>query len=76
VFVALLGAVCGLLLGTGSAWLFMRVASTAAEPVPFTLPWGLLGVPLGAAVLAAPLAAPVPARRAARGPLTTGMTAQ
>ncbi|MBB5960697.1 putative ABC transport system permease protein [Saccharothrix tamanrassetensis] len=76
VFVALLGATCGLLLGVGSAWLISRVASTDAEPVLFTLPWGRLGVLLGAAVLAAPLAALVPARRAARVSLTAGMAEQ
>lgn len=73
VFVALLGAACGLLLGIGSAWLFTRVSSTGAAPVLFTLPWGRLGVLLVAAVLAAPLAALVPARRAARVPLTAAM---
>ncbi|WP_433260052.1 FtsX-like permease family protein [Actinosynnema sp. CS-041913] len=73
VFVALFGAVCGLLLGTGSAWLIARVASTDAEPVLFAVPWARLGVLLGAAVLAAPLAAAIPARRATRGSLTAGM---
>ncbi|MEV0698665.1 FtsX-like permease family protein [Saccharopolyspora sp. NPDC050389] len=73
VFVALLGAACGLLLGIGSAWLIAQVASTDAEPVLFMLPWGRLGVLLGAAVLAAPLAAVIPARGAARGSLTAEM---
>ena len=53
-----------------------RVASPAAEPVLFTLPWNRLGVLLGAAVLAAPLAALLPARRAARQSLTAGMAEQ
>ncbi|MFI5613987.1 FtsX-like permease family protein [Amycolatopsis sp. NPDC051903] len=75
VFVAVFGAACGLLLGVGSAWLITRVASTAAEPVLFTLPSARLGVLLAAAVLAAPLAAALPARRAARGSLTAGMAA-
>ncbi|GAA0628009.1 FtsX-like permease family protein [Kutzneria viridogrisea] len=76
VFLALLGAACGLLLGIGSAWLITQVASTDAQPVLFTLPWARLGVLLGAAVLAAPLAAVIPARRAARGSLTAGMAEQ
>ncbi len=76
VFIALLGAACGLALGVGSAWLMTRVASTPGEPVLFALPWGRLGVFLAAAVLAAPLAAVLPARRAARGSLTAGMTEQ
>ncbi|WP_335936389.1 ABC transporter permease [Streptomyces sp. PTD5-9] len=74
VFVALLGAVGGLFLGVGAAWLITKVASTAAEPVLFALPWGRLGVLLGAALLMAPLAAVAPARRAAGEPLTVGMT--
>ena len=73
VFVALLGAACGLIVGTVSAWLLTRVASTDAEPVLFTLPWDRLGVLLAAAVLAAPLAALVPARRASRESLTAAM---
>jgi putative ABC transport system permease protein len=73
VFVALLGAACGLLVGTVSAWLLARVASTDAEPVLFALPWDRLGVLLAAAVLAAPLAALVPARRASRESLTAAM---
>jgi putative ABC transport system permease protein len=73
VFVALLGAACGLLVGVVSAWLLTRVASTDAEPVLFTLPWPRLGVLLAAAVLAAPLAAVLPARRASRQPLTAAM---
>ncbi|MEU5847188.1 FtsX-like permease family protein [Saccharopolyspora shandongensis] len=73
VFVALLGAACGLSVGIGSAWLIAQVASTDAEPVLFALPWGRLGVLLGAAVLAAPLAAVIPARRAARGSVTAGI---
>ncbi|SDY48812.1 putative ABC transport system permease protein [Amycolatopsis xylanica] len=73
VFIAMLGASCGLLLGIGSAWLITEVAKSAGEPMLFTLPWGRLGVLLGAAVLAAPLAALLPARRAARGSLTAGM---
>ncbi|MEA5363027.1 FtsX-like permease family protein [Amycolatopsis sp., V23-08] len=73
VFVALLGAACGLALGVGSAWLMTRVASTPGEPVLFALPWARLGVLVAAAVLAAPLAALLPARRAARGSLTAGM---
>jgi len=76
VFVALLGAVCGLVVGIVAAWLLARVASTDAEPVLFTLPWNRLGVLLGAAVLAAPLAALLPARRAARQSLTAGMAEQ
>lgn len=76
VFVALLGAACGLVLGVGSAWLITRVASTPGEPVLFALPWGRLGVLLAAAALAAPLAAVLPARRAARGSLTAGMAEQ
>ncbi|MFC0548761.1 FtsX-like permease family protein [Kutzneria chonburiensis] len=76
VFVALLGALCGLSIGILSAWLLSRVASTDAEPVLFTLPWSRLGVLLGAAVLAAPLAALLPARRASRQSLTAGMAEQ
>ncbi|WP_209708058.1 FtsX-like permease family protein [Crossiella equi] len=73
VFVALFGAGCGLLLGTGSAWLLARVASTEAEPVLFEVPWARLAVVVGAALLAAVLAAVVPARQAGRGSLTAGM---
>jgi len=73
VFVALLGAACGLLVGVVSAWLLTRVASTDAEPVLFTLPWPRLGILLAAAVLAAPLAALLPARRASRQSLTAAM---
>ncbi|MBM7813709.1 ABC transporter permease [Saccharothrix algeriensis] len=73
VFVALLGASCGLLLGAGSAWLVARVASSAGEPVLFALPWDRLGALLGAAVLAAPLAAAAAARRAARVSPVAGM---
>ncbi|WP_410660998.1 ABC transporter permease [Amycolatopsis sp. lyj-112] len=69
VFVALLGAACGLLVGIGSAWLITEVASGGGEPIMFAPPWGRLGVLLGAAVLAAPLAALIPARRAGRSPL-------
>ncbi|MFD8494770.1 ABC transporter permease [Amycolatopsis sp. NPDC059657] len=76
VFIALLGAACGLVLGIGSAWLITEVAQSAGQPLLFTLPWGRLGVLLGAAVLAAPLAALLPARRAARGSLTAGMAEQ
>ncbi|QUQ65901.1 FtsX-like permease family protein [Kutzneria sp. CA-103260] len=76
VFVALLGAACGLLVGVVSAWLLTRVASTDAEPVLFTLPWPRLGVLLAAAVLAAPLAALLPARRASRQSLTAAMADQ
>ncbi len=76
VFIALLGAGCGLLLGIGSAWLVGRVTSGGGEPVLFTLPWARLGVLLGAAIIAAPLAAVVPARRAARGSLTAAMAEQ
>ncbi|MEV6604546.1 FtsX-like permease family protein [Kutzneria sp. NPDC051319] len=76
VFVALLGAVCGLSVGIVSAWLLARVASTDAEPVLFSLPWPRLAILLAAAVLAAPLAALIPARRAARQSLTASMTEQ
>jgi putative ABC transport system permease protein len=76
VFVALLGAACGLLVGVVSAWLITRVASTDAEPVLFALPWSRLGILLAAAVLAAPLAALLPARRASRQSLTAGMAEQ
>ncbi|EWM19397.1 FtsX-like permease family protein [Kutzneria sp. 744] len=76
VFVALLGAVCGLSVGIVSAWLLARVASTDAEPVLFSLPWSRLAILLAAAVLAAPLAALVPARRAARQSLAAAMTEQ
>jgi putative ABC transport system permease protein len=76
VFVAVLGAACGLVLGIGSAWLISRVASSGGAPVLFTLPWGRLGILLGASVLAAPLAAAFPARRAARVSLTAGMAEQ
>ncbi|MFB9615491.1 ABC transporter permease [Kutzneria kofuensis] len=76
VFVALLGAVCGLGVGIVSAWLLTRVASTDAEPVLFTLPWDRLGVLIGAAVLAAPLAALIPARRATKESLSAAMTEQ
>jgi putative ABC transport system permease protein len=76
VFVALLGALCGLSVGIVSAWLLSRIASTDAEPVPFTLPLARLAVLLAAAVLAAPLAALLPARRAARQSLTAAMADQ
>ncbi|WP_370942113.1 ABC transporter permease [Amycolatopsis sp. cg5] len=76
VFIALLGAACGLVLGIGSAWLLTEVAKSAGETMLFTLPWGRLAALLGAAVLAAPLAALLPARRAARGSLTAGMAEQ
>ena len=75
-FVALLGALCGLSVGILSAWLLSRVASTDAEPVLFTLPLPRLAVLLAAAVLAAPLAALLPARRAARQSLTAAMADQ
>lgn len=74
VFVALFGAACGLAVGIGSAWLFARVASTGADPVVFSLPWGRLGILGAGAVLAAPLATLAPARHAARGSLATTMT--
>ncbi|WP_181774981.1 ABC transporter permease, partial [Amycolatopsis pittospori] len=64
VFVAVLGAVCGLVVGIGSAWLITEVASGGGEPILFAPPWGRLGVLVGAAILAAPLAALIPARRA------------
>ncbi|MFC0430123.1 ABC transporter permease [Kutzneria buriramensis] len=73
VFVALLGAACGLMVGVASAWMLARVASTDAQPVLFTLPWDRLGVLVAASVLAAGLAALIPARRAARQSLTTAM---
>ncbi|QNE76743.1 FtsX-like permease family protein [Streptomyces finlayi] len=73
ILIALLGSVCGLLVGIGAAWLLAEVASTDAEPVLFTLPWGRLGTLLAAALLAAPLAALAPARRSARTSLTEGM---
>ncbi|MFI9383235.1 FtsX-like permease family protein [Kutzneria sp. NPDC052558] len=73
VFVALLGAACGLLVGVVSAWLLTHVASTDAEPVLFTLPWSRLGILLAAAVLAAPLAALLPSLRASRQSLTAAM---
>jgi putative ABC transport system permease protein len=76
VFVALLGALCGLSVGIVSAWLLSRVASTDAEPVLFILPITRLAVLLAAAVLAAPLAALLPARRAARQSLTAAMADQ
>ncbi|MFD2420306.1 FtsX-like permease family protein [Amycolatopsis pigmentata] len=74
VFVALFGAAGGLAVGIVSAWLFARVASTDANPVLFTLPWGRLGILVVGAMLAAPLAALAPARHAARGSLATAMT--
>ncbi|KOV83507.1 ABC transporter permease [Nocardia sp. NRRL S-836] len=76
VFVALIGALSGLLLGVGSAWLIAGIVATEGEPMPFTLPWERLGVLFGAALLAAPLAALLPARRAARRSLIAGIAEQ
>ncbi|WP_410605239.1 ABC transporter permease [Amycolatopsis sp. lyj-90] len=70
VFVAVLGAAFGLLVGIGSAWLITKVASDGGEAIVFAPPWGRLGVLVGAALVAAPLAALVPARRAGRVSLT------
>ncbi|MEV7554553.1 FtsX-like permease family protein [Amycolatopsis sp. NPDC089917] len=75
VFVAVLGAACGLFVGIASAWLITEVASGGGEPILFVPPWGRLGVLVAAALLAAPLAALVPARRSGRVPITTGLSA-
>ncbi|OXM46371.1 ABC transporter permease [Amycolatopsis alba] len=75
VFVAVLGAACGLSVGIASAWLITEVASGGGEPIVFAPPWGRLGVLVAAALLAAPLAALVPARRAGRVPVTAGLAA-
>ncbi|MFC3455136.1 ABC transporter permease [Amycolatopsis speibonae] len=73
VFVAVLGAACGLLVGIASAWLITEVASGGGEPIVFAPPWGRLGVLVAAALAAAPLAALVPARRAGRDSLVAGI---
>ncbi|MFK0251313.1 ABC transporter permease [Amycolatopsis azurea] len=75
VFVAVLGAACGLFVGIASAWLITEVASGGGEAIVFAPPWGRLGVLVAAALVAAPLAAWVPARRSGRVPLTAGLAA-
>ncbi|MFI7121823.1 ABC transporter permease [Amycolatopsis sp. NPDC049868] len=73
VFVALLGAACGLLVGLGSAWLITEVVASGGDTIAFAPPWERLGVLLSAAILAAPLAALLPARRAGRGSLAAAL---
>ncbi|MEV0678634.1 FtsX-like permease family protein [Actinosynnema sp. NPDC050436] len=70
---ALTGAVIGLTLGLGSAWLLARAASTPTQPLDFVVPFGQLGATVLVAVAASVLAALVPARRAARTAIVTGM---
>ncbi|MER6666998.1 FtsX-like permease family protein [Amycolatopsis japonica] len=76
VFVAVLGAVCGLSVGIAAAWLITEVAAGGGEAIVFAPPWGRLGVLVAAAIVAAPLAALVPARRAARGSLVAGLASE
>ncbi|WET77063.1 FtsX-like permease family protein [Amycolatopsis sp. QT-25] len=76
VFVAVLGAACGLSVGIASAWLITEVAAGGGEPIVFAPPWARLGVLVAAALVAAPLAALVPARRAGRQGLVAGLSAE
>ncbi|HET6287806.1 MAG TPA: FtsX-like permease family protein [Amycolatopsis sp.] len=76
VFVAVLGAACGLSVGIASAWLITEVASDGGETIVFAPPWARLGVLVAAALVAAPLAALVPARRAGRQGLVAGLSAE
>ncbi|MFC0111116.1 ABC transporter permease [Kibdelosporangium aridum] len=67
------GAILGLVLGIGGAWLIVLTASTAAAPITLTVPVVQIAVLLAAAVLAAPLATLLPARKAAKGHVTDGL---
>ncbi|MCE7011009.1 ABC transporter permease [Kibdelosporangium philippinense] len=67
------GAILGLVLGIGGAWLIVLTASTDAAPITLTVPFVQIVVLLGAAVLAAPLATLPPARKAAKGQVTEGL---
>jgi putative ABC transport system permease protein len=73
--VAVIGAVLGLLLGTGFAWMTTRALAATAE-VLFTVPGGELGAYLVVVGVAGVLAGLLPARRAARLDVLTSIGMQ
>ncbi|HUR37853.1 MAG TPA: FtsX-like permease family protein [Planctomycetota bacterium] len=66
-FIALVGAVLGILLGlAGARWpLALHVAQVAGYRLPLYVPWVAVGVALAASVLIGAVASVLPARRAA-----------
>jgi putative ABC transport system permease protein len=66
-FIALVGAVLGILLGlAGARWpLALHVAQVAGYQLPLYVPWTTVFVALGCAVMIGAVASILPARRAA-----------
>ncbi|MFD5828467.1 ABC transporter permease [Lentzea sp. NPDC060358] len=73
ILMTLIGAVTGVLLGTGFGWLLVTAARSDTLRISLSVPAGQLAVLLGLAIAAAVVAAALPARRAARNSVVAGM---
>jgi putative ABC transport system permease protein len=73
ILMTLIGAVVGVLLGTGFGWLLISAARSDTFPVSLSVPFGQIVGMLALAVVAAVVAAVLPARRAARNSVVAGM---
>jgi putative ABC transport system permease protein len=74
VLMGLLGAVLGVVLGGGFAYLMIQSIGSKDLHMSVSLPVGQLAVLVVVAVVAALISALLPARRAARTPMVAGMT--
>jgi putative ABC transport system permease protein len=75
VLMGVLGALLGVVLGGGFAWVLVDALAAGTKDISlsFAIPGGQLAALLGLAVLAAVIASAMPARRAARTSIVAGM---